>query len=142
MLCLSLSLLTLSVLFTAYLQAHRARKNPHTGKKTIAELHEVVGKNNQSESGTSLEDHDSASCSTSLSISLAVFICSFRVLPPRSSFIKLFYSITPTWRWKPLCTRNTRSSLPNMWKMEWKQPGGCPSREGGPQFTIFAIFHF
>ena len=52
------------------------------------------------------------------------------VTSPRSSFMRLLYFITPPWRWKPLCTRNTRSSLPNMWKMEWKQPGGCPSREG------------
>jgi len=78
--CLSLSLLTFSLLFTAYLHAHRARRNPHTGKKNIAAFHEdvfdrfyVVGKNNQSESGTPLEDHDSASCSTSpRSISLEV----------------------------------------------------------------------
>ena len=70
------------------------------------------------------------------------FYSSFSCFTSQEFFYETFLYITPPLRWKPPCTRNTRSSLPNMWKMEWKQPGGCPSREGGPQFTIFAIFHF
>ena len=63
------------------------------------------------------------------------FYFSFSCYISLEFFYETFLFITPAWRWKPLCTRNTRSSLPNMWKMEWKQPGGCPSREGGLQFS-------
>ena len=59
------------------------------------------------------------------------FYLSFSCFTSQEFFYGTFLSITPPWRWKLPCTRNTRSSLPNMWKMGWKQPGGCPTREGG-----------
>ena len=71
------------------------------------------------------------------------FYLSFSCYISQRFFYETFLSITPAWRWKPLCTRNTRSSLPNMWKMEWKQPGGCPLREGGLEFSSpFCHFAF
>ena len=82
--CFTLSLITFSLLFVAYLQAIRAKRRPPTEKKHITDaLHEALfnqlyfpsDKIHQSESVTSLEDQESTSCScgTSLkSISLEV----------------------------------------------------------------------
>ena len=82
--CLTLSLVTFSFLFVAYLHAIRAKRRPPAKKKNITDaLHEALfnqlyfttDKIHQSESVTSLEDQESTSCScgTSLkSISLEV----------------------------------------------------------------------
>merc|ERR1712130_482845 len=83
MVCLSLLLITFSLLFVAYLQAIQAKKRPPNEKKNIADaFHEALfnqlyftTSDKKPESVTSLEDQDSmsTSCGTSMkSISLEV----------------------------------------------------------------------